>query len=303
LDRVNDKDLTPRRAVFQIKTRLADAFSSVAYMAPKQAQLLLIQLFRFYEVGNLKAVLRGIIAGASWDRVRFVLFPPSSIFNIPAQAMMEAGNVSAAVELLRGTPYYETLSYAMKRYNTEQNLFPLEVALDLSYWRELWQRVSGLSSQDRAHAQRIIGSLVDMNNLMWAIRYRVYHHLSEVEVINYTLPFGYHVRDSEIRTIAAGGDIAQVVKRIYPDLVDVDTLVQEPWNRLPELELQLKRHVMKQCKAAFVGDPFQAGVPLGYLVLSDFEIQDLTVLIEAKSSQTPVEAYQPYLLCDCASKR
>jgi vacuolar-type H+-ATPase subunit C/Vma6 len=177
------------------------------------------------------------------------------------------------------------------------------VALDLSYWRELWQRVSGLSSQDRAHAQRIIGSLVDMNNLMWAIRYRVYHHLSEVEVINYTLPVGYHVRDSEIRTIAAGGDIAQVVKRIYPDLVDVDTLVQEPWNRLPELELQLKRHVMKQCKAAFVGDPFQAGVPLGYLVLSDFEIQDLTVLIEAKSSQTPVEAYQPYLLCDCASKR
>ena len=303
LEHVSDKDLTPRRAVFQVKGRLADAYTSIVHMAPKQAQSLLIQLFRYYEVGNLKAVLRGIVTGASWNRVRYVLFPPSTITNIPAEAMVEAGSVSAAVELLRGTPYYETLSYAMKRYNTEQSLFPLEVALDLNYWRELWQEVNRLPSQDRTPAQRIIGSLVDMNNLMWAIRYRVYHHLSEIELINYTLPFGYHVRDSEIRTIAAGGDIAQVVKRIYPDLEDVDTLVQEPWNRLPELELQLKRHVMKQCKAAFIGDPFQVGILLAYLTLSDYEIQDLTVLIEAKSSQTPVEMYQPYLMCDCGSKK
>jgi hypothetical protein len=37
---------------------------------------------------------------------------------------------------------------------------------------------------------KIIGSLLDMNNLMWAIRYKVYHKLSEEELINYTLPFG-----------------------------------------------------------------------------------------------------------------
>ena len=42
--------------------------------------------------------------------------------------------------------------------------------------------------------------------------------------------------------------------------------------------------------------PFHIGVPLGYLVLKKMEIQDLIVLIEAKSSGLPVEEFRPYLV-------
>ena len=300
LERVNDKDLTPRRMVYQIRNRLTDVYVSIIHMAPEHARDVLLQMLRYYEVDNLKAVLRGIVTGATWDRVRFVLFPSTSMTNLPAQAMMEAGGVTPAVELLQGTPYYDTLSYALKRYNAEQNLFPLEVALDLSFWRDLWRDVNRLSNQERNPALKTVGSLIDMNNIMWAIRYRVYHRLSEEEVINYTLPFGYHVHDSDIRAIAAGADIAQVVKRIYPNLQDVEALLDEGGKGLPELELQLKRHVLQQCRAAFTGDPFTIGLPLAYLMLSDFEIQDLTVLIEAKSSKLKAEEFQPYLIAGCA---
>jgi len=296
LDKVAETELTPRQSVFQVKGRLSDSYGTIIRNVPKHARALLLQMFRYFELDNLKAVLRGIVTGASWERVRFVLYPEDSISSIPAQEMVESGNVATAVELLHGTPYYETLAHAMKRYSAEQSLFPLEVALDLDYGRELWKLVNELPGDDRTQALKIVGGLVDMNNLMWAIRYRVYHHLSEEEIINYTLPFGYRVRDADIRSIAAGVDIAQVVKRVYPDLGNVDELLQEPWARLTELEIRLKRHVMHQCMAAFVGNPFHVGLPLAYLVLSDFEIQDLTVLLEAKASQLPLEAYRPYLV-------
>ena len=302
LDEVKDKDLTPRRAIYEIKGRLADSYRSIVQTAPENTKPLVAQLYRFFEVDNLKAVLRGIITGASWDRVRYVLFPLGENTVIPAQEMLEAGNIASAVELLRGTAYYETLSFAMRRYNAEQNLFPLEVALDLSYWRKLWTEVNRLAGQDRTMALRVIGSMVDINNLMWAIRYRVYHHLSEEELINYTLPFGFRVHDEDIRAIAAGADIAQIVQRVFPDLQDVDTLLQEPRKGLPELELLFQRHLMQECRAAFVGDPFQIGVPLAYLVLSQLEIQDLIVLIEAKSAQLPVEEYRPFLLVGTAAR-
>lgn len=298
LDKVGEKDLTPRRAVFQVKGRLSDAYGTIIRNVPKHARGVLLQMFRYFEVDNLKAVLRGIVTGATWERVRFVLYPEDSISNFPAEEMVEAGNVAAAVELMKGTPYYETLSHAMKRYSAELNLFPLEVALDLDYWRELWKLVNELPGDDRTQALKIVGAMVDMNNVMWAIRYRVYHHLSEEEVINYTLPFGYRVRDADIRAIAAGADIAQVVKRVYPALGDVDDLLQEPWDRLPELEMLLKRQLMHQCMTAFVGNPFHVGLPLAYLVLSDFEIQDLTVLLEAKASHLPVEEYRSYLVSE-----
>src|ERR1041385_654069 len=302
LEGLKDKDINPRRVIIQIKRKLADAYNSVIQMAPVETRPLVKQLYRYYEVGNLKAILRALVTVPTWntetslwDRVRDVLFPlPGSV--LPAQAMVESGNIATAVDMLHGTPYEEPLSFAMKRYSSEQNLFPIEIALDLAYWRRLWSEAQRLTGQDRQHSVRIIGSLLDMNNLMWAIRYHVYHKLSEEEVINYTLPFGYRVHDSDIRAIAAGVDIASVVNRIFPGLPDVNALLANPQTGLPRLEVLLKQRVMRECLAAFVGSPFHIGLPLAFLILHDFEVQDLIVLIEAKSSGMSEEEYRPFLL-------
>ena len=296
LEQIRDRDLTPRRAAFELKERLASAYSSIIGIVPEQTRPLVVQLYRYFEVSNLKAVLRGIVKGENWDVVRYLLFPFGSRMLIPAEEMLATGNIAAAVELLRGTPYYETLSYAMKRYNAEQSLFPLEVTLDLNYWRNLWKYVKQLSSLDRTQASRIIGAMLDITNLMWAIRYRVYYQLSEEETINYTLPFGYHVHDEDIRGIAAGADITQIVQRIYPSMTRIDNQLAKSGDGLSQLEQQLQRRVFDQCQAAFVGDPFHIGIPLAYLMLNDLEIQDLVVLIEAKSSNIPAEKFKHYMV-------
>lgn len=303
LDGLKDKDINPKRVISQLKRKLSDAFYSVIQMSPVQTRPLVKQLYRYYEIGNLKAVLRGIVTVSAWgtettlwDRVRDVLFPLGSASVLPAQAMIESGSVATAVDLLQGTPYEESLSFAMKRYSSEQNLFPIEVALDLAYWRRLWAETKKLTGADRDPGVKIIGSLLDMNNLMWAIRYKVYHKLSEEEIVNYTLPFGYRVQDSDIRAIAAGADIGSIVTRVFPGITDVNALLENPQTGLPKLEVLLKRQVMKQCLAAFVGSPFHIGIPLAFLVIHDLEVQDLIVLIEAKSSNLPDDEYRPFLL-------
>ena len=71
---------------------------------------------------------------------------------------------------------------------------------------------------------------------------------------------------------------------------------------MPALELELKRHVMRRCLAAFVGNPFHIGLPLAYLILHDLEIQDLTVLVEAKAARLPAEEFRPFLLGAAAAR-
>ena len=104
------------------------------------------------------------------------------------------------------------------------------------------------------------------------------------------------MQDSDIRAIAAGADIASVISRIYPGIPDVNSLLENPQTGLPKLEVLLRRQVMKQCLAAFVGSPFHIGIPLAFLVMHDLEVQDLIVLIEAKSSNMPDEEFRPFLL-------
>lgn len=307
LEAIKERDLTAPPVIQALKRRLAGAYSAVIHAAPDHARRVLRQLYRRYEISNLKAIFRGLATGASadeeialWDRVRPLLFPFGPATVIPAQQMLEAGSVAAGAEFLRGTPYYEVVSFALKRYSAEKSLFPVEVALDLYYWRTLWQEARKLPPQEQGPALRVIGSLIDTNNLMWIIRYRTYQDLSEEELINYTLPFGYRVRDEDIRAVAAGGAVESVLTRLYPDVADLSTLLQDPRQGLPTVERELTRHVMKQCAAAFVGNPFQIGVPLAYLVLHDLEIQDLVVLVEAKASDLSSDEFGPFLLKDLA---
>jgi vacuolar-type H+-ATPase subunit C/Vma6 len=125
--------------------------------------------------------------------------------------------------------------------------------------------------------------------------------LSEEEIINYTLAFGYHLSDEDVRAIAAGVDIAHIVEKIYPSLENINSLVQSPQHGLPILEMLIQRLLADQCRAVFTGYPFHIGLPLACLVLTELEIRDLTVLIEAKSSQMPYEDYAPYLVAGPAS--
>src|ERR687888_5477 len=66
LDGLKDKDINPRRVIIQVKRKLADAFYSVIQMAPVETRPLVKQLYRYYEVGNLKAILRAILTVSAW---------------------------------------------------------------------------------------------------------------------------------------------------------------------------------------------------------------------------------------------
>jgi len=86
LESLKEKDLTSRRVNLQIKGRLADSYYSVIHIAPEQTRSLLKHLYRNFEVGNLKAILRGIVSDPSWERLQDILFPLGSLpFCLPRQ--------------------------------------------------------------------------------------------------------------------------------------------------------------------------------------------------------------------------
>jgi vacuolar-type H+-ATPase subunit C/Vma6 len=138
--------------------------------------------------------------------------------------------------------------------------------------------------------------MLDNDNLLWALRYRVYHRLSEQEIVNYTLPFGYRVRDEDIRAIAAGQDVQQVVLRLHPQLEGLGQLTAPRTSGLMNLERHLQEHLTKLCRATFGGNPFHVGLPIAYLVLVENEIRNLTTLVEAKASQLAPVVFEPLLV-------
>jgi len=301
---IDRKLLTPRRVVYQIKLHLAEVYTKLIRLAPQTTQNILHLLWQFYEVDNIKVTLRGIEAHTSWQQILFLLFPITKhghVSTADIERMVRSGDVARAVTYLQHTPYYETLSHAVERYQSEHSLFPLEVALELGYRRRLWQCMHKLSHKDRDYALRIIGTILDTDNLLWAIRYRVYHHLSEAEIINYTLPEYYHVKDTDIRAIASGQDFVPILQKLYPKIAHHIPEFTPPYNAataragLRAFEIARQRHIRTICRATFIGDPFHIGIPLAYLILNEHEIRDLIILIEAQASGTSLDTFIPLL--------
>lgn len=285
-----------RRAAYEIRKKLTWDYKIIIQHAPPFARPLLEQLFKLYEVDNLKAVLRGIEVGEDWEKIRYTLFPIENYPTLPFEEMFQCGTVESAIVLLNNTEYQTDLKLALTRYHDEKSLFPVEVAIDLNYWRRLWDQINSLPQQDQKIARKLIGMMVDKNNLTWAARYRAFHHFSESEIINYTLPFGYKVDDSIIRAIAADRDPFQLVAEIYPAILKEGSLDGKSTSKWQLNETIFTRMIYSTCRNAFSDGSFTIGLPLAYLLVLEMEIQDLTLLFEAKSLEMPVDQYAPYLI-------
>ena len=278
----------------RLNANLALGFARVIDLTPKPDRELVILLKQFYEVDNLKTLMRGIEIGEDPEKIKSFLFPLGRAASLDFQALAGMTSVTDLVEAVQHTPYGVTLAHALERYEAEQRLFPLEVALDLDYYRRLWQAVEDLPRDSIRWARLLIGTWYDITNILWALRYRHYHRLTMAEIINYTLPFGYRSNDALIRAIAGGADISSVLERAWgTSAPQVDTRA-DAW--LPKLEIDLHRYHAGLARSALVGNPFQLGVILAYVILKRYEVQDLMVMAEAKMAGLPPAQYHRYMV-------
>ena len=278
----------------RLNAHLARRFAHVIDLAPERDRPLIVMLKQLYEVDNLKTLLRGLQRGESPERVKSFLFPLGRASSIDMEALLTARDVQELVLRLQGTPYGDALRHALARYQDEHSLFPLEVALDLDYYRRLWQSIRDLRGDSKTWAEQLIGTWYDITNVMWALRYRYFYQMSLAEIINYTLPYGYRSNDSIIRGIAEGQEVNPLLRQVWGDSAPQAETTQEGW--LPRLEVALHRRLSRLARGALLGYPFHLGVIVAYLLLKRYEVQDLMVLAEAKMSNLRRAAYWDYMI-------
>jgi V/A-type H+-transporting ATPase subunit C len=197
-----------------------------------------------------------------------------------------------------GEQYARALEPAMERYGREGELFVLEVALDLAYYRRLLRLLDSLAGRDRRDAGRFVGTLIDGHNLLWAFRYRVYFDLSPEEILNYTLQRRLRVDAAMVREIALGASLPEATRAVWNDrLPDLERLEElPPAEALPELELIVRRYLYTLAQRALEGYPFHLGTILAYTVLLESDVQDLIAIAEGKAANWSAEQIRPTLI-------
>jgi len=265
------------RTAVDLRGEVADAGRTLVRFLPRGAGELVAWYNQRFEIENLKTVLRAVHYGLDPSRARASLIPLRGT-RWHWELLAEAGSISGVIDQIRESPFARPLEHAMERYQQEQRLFYLEIAIDLFYFQELVRLIESQNGKDAADARRFLGRWIAVQNLLWAYRYRIYGRMTPEEIINYTLHRAFAAGLDTVRRVALGSPLAVEAGRlgfqVSPGLSEVEGLT--------EIEVLAERERFRFATAAVRRPLFQLRGVLAYLWLLEAEVRDLAVIREGK---------------------
>ncbi|GHU73874.1 hypothetical protein FACS1894188_00530 [Clostridia bacterium] len=195
------------------------------------------------------------------------------------------------VENLRGTVYYAPLSRA---YSAEATMFELEAQLDIFYYMHLWKQRQKLGRNERRAVERVIGTQIDLRNIMWVYRFKRYYNVAPELMYSSIIPVTYRVKSAQMNNLVEHRNmpnqdvLSQGLCAPYNDIFkEYTTLEYDYYQKM----LNVFRTAEKDGKSSVVR-------ALSYLFSKELEITNLTTLIECiRYSLTPEETMKRlYLL-------
>jgi V/A-type H+/Na+-transporting ATPase subunit C len=260
-----------------LRGEVADAGRALVRFLPRGAAELVAWYNQRFEIENLKTVLRAVHYGLDPSRARASLIPLRAT-RWRWEQLLEAGSIPAVIDQIRESPFARPLEHAMERYQQEQRLFYLEIAVDLFYFQKLVRLIDSQTGKDASDARRFLGRWIAVQNLIWAYRYRTYGRMTPEEIINYTLHRAFAAGLDTVRRVALGSPLAVEADRlgfqISPGLSEVEGLT--------EIEILAERERFRYATAAMRRPLFQLRGALAYLWLLEAEVRDLAVIAEGK---------------------
>ncbi|MBN1884168.1 MAG: V-type ATPase subunit [Candidatus Krumholzibacteriota bacterium] len=237
-----------------------------------------------YEIENLKVALRIREGHRDGEEMKY-LVRGSLPHALPYGAISEAGSLEEALAYLNGSPFHEPVRRALDAYGERGTLFPVEIGLEIDYYRRLKERVAALAKGDRRIAERLVGLEIDRTNIGWLIRLKFYYDVPVGELLDYNIPGGYRMTADRLREAFKAESLRDVlrvaIEKSYSSVSDA--LVQgEQLSKLYLLEIILWNYLLVEAKRTLGGFPFTIGTILAYLILKRTEVRNVITILNGK---------------------
>ena len=237
-----------------------------------------------YEIENLKTALR-IREGSRGEEEMKYIIRKDLPHSLPYQAISEAGSLEEVLPFLSGTPYLDPIKNVFDDYVSRGTLFPVEINLEIDYYKRLGSRVGALSKKDREIAMRLVGLEIDQKNIGWLIRLKFYYDIPIGELLDYNIPGGYRMTRDRMRQAFRAESLRDVLsialEKSFGNALDF-LIRDEELSRLYLLEIVLWNYLIVEARKILGGFPFTIGTVLSYLVLKRTEIRNIITILNGK---------------------
>ena len=224
-----------------------------------------------YDLANIKAIARAKHAGRGVDATQAALFPAGKLKPAVLDALAGAPDMAAVGQALlsTGTPLRSAFVRAAANYQSDGDLYALEVALDRAYYRSVFTVLKRVAAP--AGFVRHLRREVDATNLRTALKLRG-QGVSDELFVGGGREITRTLFDSVVNDESSGG-LQVLAGTSFGAVGEVDSL--------SEAESKI-RDIVKQSARRIAANPRDIGVIASYLQAKEEEISRVRLLARGK---------------------
>ena len=276
-----------------LKKSIYRDFSKLYRFSNSSQRKFLDLYFGRYEVYFLKVCLTSMMdhRKPTLDLTGFrEFFDRHSKLNL--EVLEAAESMEEFISNLKGSEYYQPLA---KLANVQQpTLFDYEMALDLNYFRRLWENRTVIREKEGIKGlTRALGSKMDMLNIQWIYRCKKYYHMTSADIYALLIPVNYRLSRQTIQNMVESESLEaldnQIAKcyygRHYREFTE---------KTLESLYAEIMKHILSTESRRH---PYSATTIYSYLYHKEHEVDRIIIALECVRYRIAPEEAMKRVVC------
>ncbi len=237
-----------------------------------------------YESDLLKRIIRHVFSGKGDKAALAERIHTIGEISFPAEKLLECETFDDILLVLKGTPYFDVTRAPLEKIEEQgATLFPVEMAIDSFVIKRLFKSTSGLHGNQKKQLAALLGTKADLLNLYWLYRSRKFFGMSPEEMISRILPFNYRLSKKDLQKLVFAPDLETFMDLMkdtwYGKFLEYPTDMDQGTLELV-LERSISRIITDRAVKIFMQGSPGVHTVLAYLILREYEVRDLTTIIE-----------------------
>ncbi len=257
---------------------LIDDLSVLLRPLSGHARGLLLYWPRKYELYNLKTLIRGKLHQLPMQEIRHNLYALPENIRLPHESLLQAENVLEMLRLLEQGPYSQIARQARLVFEEHHENFSLGAAIDRLYYTGMLAWANMTNSRDTRGLKKAIGSMIDRQNILWMLRYRLVYRFAPSEAYYLLIPYGGQIQRDNLLALANLESMEAIIDQLpepFQSLLSGVAHITEVRQRLDRWVSDELHKLMRSSRDAVVS-------ALCYLIIRDMDIWRLYAIIQGK---------------------
>lgn len=252
-------------------------------------QVLLIRM----EVESLRVLIRGIARNDDLESLKGLMVYSEKYTRVPFGRLFRARDWEEFKKLLIDTDYYRILEI-YKDVKGTQDLVMIEKNLDRYYYDLLKNRLMKLDKKSNRDLIDVERRNFDLLNLIWIYRGKKFYSLSREELIAYSLRGGLKLNEKRLLDLVNAKNLIEIKALLTNS--DYAFLFNHTETIDLYMERRQERYLYFMYLKLFSEGNGSLGRVVAYVRLLDFEIEDITSIIESKRYRMSSDEIKKYLI-------